>query len=145
MEKKKLSRKEMKGAAKKVLKKHYWVLVVLCLILAFFNVEFASSLDVIESTSDTEELEQLLSDDGVAEDLDQRYGVSDGTSFYDFIYSAVNKGLPETIRAIQQKEQELRDSSAIHGLTVRPNDASKIMLSSLRAALRIDDVVTNSF
>ena len=73
MEKKKLSRKEMKGAAKKVLKKHYWVLVVLCLILAFFNVEFASSLDVIESTSDTEELEQLLSDDGVAEDLDQRY------------------------------------------------------------------------
>ena len=111
MEKKKLSRKEMKGAAKKVLKKHYWVLVVLCLILAFFNVEFASSLDVIESTSDTEELEQLLSDDGVAEDLDQRYGVSDGTSFYDFIYSAVKKGLPETIQAIQQKEQELRDSS----------------------------------
>ena len=111
MDKTKLSRKEMKGAAKKVLKKHYWVLVVLCLILAFFNVEFASSMDVFESSSDIEELEQILNNDGVEEELDQSYGVTQGTSFYDFVNSALNRGLPETIRTIQQKEQELRDSS----------------------------------
>ena len=38
------SRKEMKKKARKVLRKHYWLFVVLCLLAAVFGTEFTASL-----------------------------------------------------------------------------------------------------
>lgn len=52
-----LSRKEMKGAARKVLMKHYWLFVVLCLFAGVIGTEFTSSLSattsMIEEDQDT--------------------------------------------------------------------------------------------
>lgn len=45
------SRKEMKKNARKVLRKHYWLFVVLCLLAAVFGTEFTSSLTVENSNT----------------------------------------------------------------------------------------------
>lgn len=45
-----MTRKEMKKAAKKNLKKHYVLLVAVCLIASFINSEFAGSLNAVEIT-----------------------------------------------------------------------------------------------
>ena len=42
-------RKEMKREAKKVLKKHYWIFVMLCLLAAVLGTEFTSSLSLTKS------------------------------------------------------------------------------------------------
>lgn len=43
-----LSRKEMKLAAKSSLRKHYWFLVFVCLIGAFFGSEFSNTLNILK-------------------------------------------------------------------------------------------------
>lgn len=45
-------RKEMKRTARGVLKRHYWLFVVLCLLAAMFGTEFSSSLTILESTTE---------------------------------------------------------------------------------------------
>lgn len=44
------TRKEMKKAAKHVIKKHYFLIVVACFVLAFAGQEFATSVEVISAT-----------------------------------------------------------------------------------------------
>ena len=39
-----MNRKIMKKAAKRNLKKHYWIFLAACLIAAFLNVEFSGTL-----------------------------------------------------------------------------------------------------
>ena len=48
-----LKRKEMKKRAKQVVKRHYWILLVLCLGIALFGTEFSSTLNFVrmENTS----------------------------------------------------------------------------------------------
>ena len=111
MDKTKLSRKEMKSAAKKVLKKHYWILMVLCVILAFFNVEFASSMDVIELSSAPRDVNEIVTGEAPVDEQESKFGVDGGGGFYDFFAAAVEYGLPETIEAVQQREQNLRENS----------------------------------
>ena len=42
------TRKSMKRAAKQVLKRHYWFLVLVCLIASFLGTEFGNSLRLLE-------------------------------------------------------------------------------------------------
>ncbi len=42
-----LKRKEMKKRAKQVVKKHYWLLLILCLGMALFGTEFSSTLNFV--------------------------------------------------------------------------------------------------
>ena len=100
MDKTKLSRREMKSAAKKVLKKHYWILVVLCLILSFFNVEFASSMDIIELSSDAQDVVEITEGETTVDEQASKFGVDAGAGFYDFVNAAAENGLPETIQAM---------------------------------------------
>lgn len=44
-----MTRKEMKKRAKKVLKGHYWLLLMLCLVASFIGVEASGSLDFVQS------------------------------------------------------------------------------------------------
>ena len=111
MDKTKLSRREMKSAAKKVLKKHYWILVVLCLILSFFNVEFASSMDIIELSSDAQDVVEITEGETTVDEQASKFGVDAGAGFYDFVNAAAENGLPETIQAIQEREQNLRETT----------------------------------
>lgn len=39
-----MDRRAMKAAAKGVFKRHYWLIVVMCLIAALIGVEYTSSL-----------------------------------------------------------------------------------------------------
>lgn len=50
------TRKEMKRAARKSLKKHYLMFVAICLIAAFLGSEFSSSLDAVKSYSQEREI-----------------------------------------------------------------------------------------
>lgn len=43
-----ISRKELKSTARKALKKHYWLIVSICLVSAFIGLEFTSSMDIID-------------------------------------------------------------------------------------------------
>ena len=44
-----LKRKEMKKRAKQVVKKHYWLLLILCLGMALFGTEFSSTLNFVRT------------------------------------------------------------------------------------------------
>ena len=44
-----LKRKEMKKRAKQVVKKHYWLLLILCLGMAVFGTEFSSTLNFVRT------------------------------------------------------------------------------------------------
>lgn len=44
---KKKERKEIKARAKHVIKKHYWILLITCLMAAFIGTEFADSLSAL--------------------------------------------------------------------------------------------------
>ncbi len=46
-----LKRKEMKKRAKQVIKRHYWLLLVICLGMALFGTEFSSTLDFVRIES----------------------------------------------------------------------------------------------
>lgn len=50
-----LSRKEMKKNGRKVLRKHYWLFVMLCLLAAVLGTEFSSSLTTVKSIVKAEE------------------------------------------------------------------------------------------
>ena len=43
-----ISRQEIKTNARKALKKHYWMIVGICLISAFIGLEFTSSMDFMD-------------------------------------------------------------------------------------------------
>ena len=49
------TRKSMKRAAKQVLKRHYWFLVLVCLIASFLGTEFGNSLRLLEIYDISEE------------------------------------------------------------------------------------------
>lgn len=56
------SRKEIKSSARKALKKHYWMIVGICLLSAFIGLEFTSSMDfvdLVDPGSDVEQVEGL--------------------------------------------------------------------------------------
>ncbi|NMM93570.1 DUF975 family protein [Bifidobacterium oedipodis] len=48
-----MNRKAMKQQAKTTFKRHYWILVVICLFAAFLGVQFSDSLLALRSTSTT--------------------------------------------------------------------------------------------
>lgn len=60
-----LKRKEMKKRAKQVVKKHYWLLLILCLGMALFGTEFSSTLNFVrtertEMDSKTKEIKNAI-------------------------------------------------------------------------------------
>ena len=60
-----LKRKEMKKRAKQVVKKHYWLLLILCLGMALFGTEFSSTLNFVrtertEMDSKTKEMKNAI-------------------------------------------------------------------------------------
>lgn len=62
-----LKRKEMKKRAKQVVKKHYWLLLILCLGMALFGTEFSSTLNFVrtertEMDSKTKENKNAIQD-----------------------------------------------------------------------------------
>lgn len=57
----KKERKEMKANARHILKKHYWLMLVICLMGAFIGAEYAESLSVLSIRSS-----QSFSDSGAA-------------------------------------------------------------------------------
>lgn len=63
-----MNRKELKKNAKQTLKKHYWILIVICLFSGFLGIEYGSSFSSVryqvtgESTSNSGKYNQLISD-----------------------------------------------------------------------------------
>lgn len=60
-----LKRKEMKKRAKQVVKKHYWLLLILCLGMALFGTKFSSTLNFVrtertEMDSKTKEIKNAI-------------------------------------------------------------------------------------
>lgn len=47
-------RKELKKAARQNLKKHYWLLVVLCLFAGFLGIEYGTSFSIVKTDEETE-------------------------------------------------------------------------------------------
>lgn len=43
-----ISRKELKSSARTAMKKHYWLIVSICLVSAFIGLEFTSSMDIMD-------------------------------------------------------------------------------------------------
>lgn len=61
-----VTRKGMKTRAKAVLKKHYFMLVAVCLFAAFIGIEFSGSLAVIDNYSEDREIMEETEMEGVA-------------------------------------------------------------------------------
>ena len=57
-----MDRKELKKKAKQSLKKHYWILMIVCLFATFLGVEFGSSSWSISYQVDTTGLETVITD-----------------------------------------------------------------------------------
>lgn len=105
-----LKRKEMKKRAKQVVKKHYWLLLILCLGMALFGTEFSSTLNFVrtertEMDSKTKEnknaiqynsrlaLDDILNDalDG---HIDEAYGLANNLKLEEITQnSTVQKGI----------------------------------------------------
>ena len=51
--------KELKSKSKKTIKKHYLLLIFLCLLSAFFNSEFSNSLTLIKGQNLTNIVDHL--------------------------------------------------------------------------------------
>lgn len=43
-----LKRKELAGSAKKIIKTHYWFLLIVCLIAAFIGSEFTETFNLLK-------------------------------------------------------------------------------------------------
>lgn len=87
-------RKEWKERAKKTLKKHYWLFVVLCLAASFLGSEFSSSLEI----SKTRKLPVIYDESGIGMRVNS---TSDLTGvFIDFLMDVA-----------EGKEQELREEA----------------------------------
>ena len=62
-----ISRKEIKSSARKSMKKHYWMIVGICLISAFIGLEFISSMDFMDMmTPEKDTSHQIRLDTGIA-------------------------------------------------------------------------------
>lgn len=64
------SRKHLKKAARKSLKKHYLIFVIICLLAAYMGSEFVSTLNVLNITPAVEETEQSMEEGGSQETVD---------------------------------------------------------------------------
>ena len=61
-----ISRQEIKTNARKALKKHYWMIVGICLISAFIGLEFTSSMDFMDLMApDSENTQERSLDRGI--------------------------------------------------------------------------------
>lgn len=105
-----LKRKEMKKRAKQVVKKHYWLLLILCLGMALFGTEFSSTLNFVrtertEMDSKTKEnknaiqynsrlaLDDILND-GLDGHIDEAYRLANNLKLEEITQnSTVQKGI----------------------------------------------------
>ena len=62
-------RKEWKKAAKNSLKKHYWILVVLCLFASFLGIEYGMSFAAVHAQMPQTNIEEVFTDMLVDEDV----------------------------------------------------------------------------
>ena len=77
-----LKRKELAGSAKKIIKTHYWFLLIVCLIAAFIGSEFTETFNLLKmpvsvykSISDNPDEERSIDEQGVTfvtTDIDNR-------------------------------------------------------------------------
>ena len=77
-----LKRKELAGSAKKIIKTHYWFLLIVCLIAAFIGSEFTETFNLLKmpvsvykSISDNPDEERSIEEQGVTfvtTDIDNR-------------------------------------------------------------------------
>lgn len=101
-----IRRKELKAAGRRVLKKHYWIFVFLCLAAAFIGSEFSGTLEFITINTQETEAADDLTDSGTS-----GIAISGLTRQYQDILGELLAGDEEQGRAIanekiQQKIQE---------------------------------------